>query len=97
LNRVSKFKRTGNFHVYILRCSDGTYYTGYTPDLGRRVDLHNKGRGAKYTRTRRPVELAWCKEFRYFKLAFKAEQDVKKLNRKQKQRLISEYNCGRGR
>ncbi len=87
----AKFRRTGSFYVYILRCNDGTYYTGYTPDLKSRVEKHNKGRGAKYTRCRRPVELVWSKKYRYFKHAFKAERDVKRLSRKQKQKLILAY------
>ncbi|MCX6555406.1 MAG: GIY-YIG nuclease family protein [Candidatus Aminicenantes bacterium] len=81
-------KRSGHFFVYILRCRDGTFYTGYTPDLTRRLELHNSGKGARYTRSRRPVELVWCKEYRYFKRAFSAELKIKKLTRKQKERLI---------
>ncbi|MCK9432717.1 MAG: GIY-YIG nuclease family protein [Candidatus Omnitrophica bacterium] len=83
-----KFPRKGDFHVYILECSDGTYYTGYTPDLKRRVELHNKGRGAKYTRTRRPVQLIWNKGYRYFKNAFLEEKRIKGLTRRQKEKLV---------
>lgn len=83
-------KRTGKFFVYIVVCSDGTYYTGYTPNLKRRIALHNAGRGAKYTRDRRPVKLVWKKRYRYFKRAFKRELAIKALKRKQKQRLIRE-------
>ena len=82
------FKRVGDFHVYILKCVDGTYYTGYSPDLVKRVELHNKGRGAKYTKARRPVVLVWSKKFRYYKHAINAELAVKRLNRKSKERLI---------
>jgi len=85
---MAKMKRSGCFFVYILRCRDGTFYTGYTPDLARRLQLHNAGQGAKYTRSRRPVALAWSKEYCYFKRAFKAELAIKKLTRKQKERLI---------
>jgi putative endonuclease len=85
---MTKLKRSGRFFVYILQCRDGTFYTGYTPDLARRLDLHNSGLGAKYTRSRRPVELVWCKEYRYFKRAFRAELKIKKLTRKQKERLV---------
>jgi putative endonuclease len=85
---MAKMKRSGRFVVYILRCQDGTFYTGYTPDLARRLELHNAGQGAKYTRSRRPVELAWCKEYCYFKRALLAELKIKKLTRKQKERLI---------
>lgn len=86
---MAKMKRSGRFFVYILRCRDGTFYTGYTPDLPRRLELHNSGQGAKYTRSRRPVELIWCREYRYFKRAFLAELKIKKLTRKQKERLIA--------
>jgi putative endonuclease len=85
---MAKIKRTGRFYVYVLRCRDGTFYTGYTPDLEKRVAVHNNGKGAKYTRCRRPVELVWWKEYRYFKNAFMAEEKIKKLTRKQKERLI---------
>jgi putative endonuclease len=85
---MAKMKRSGRFFVYILRCRDGTFYTGYTPDLERRLDLHNSGQGAKYTRSRRPVELVWWQEYRYFKRAFRAELKIKKLTRKQKEVLI---------
>lgn len=85
---MAKMKRRGRFFVYILRCRDGTFYTGYTPDLARRLEQHNSGQGAKYTRSRRPVELLWCKEYRYFKRAFLAELKIKKLTRKQKKLLI---------
>ena len=84
-------KRRGKFFVYILECSDGTYYTGYTPDIERRVELHNKGRGAKYTRDRRPVKLVWCKEYKYFKRAFLEEIRIKTLTRKQKEKLVASF------
>jgi len=86
-----KFKRSGEFYVYILECIDETYYTGYTPDLKKRLKLHNEGKGAKYTRDRRPVKLAWFKEYRYFKLAFLEEKRIKKLTRKQKKELVSGF------
>ena len=85
---MKKFVRKGRFFVYILECADNTYYTGYTPDLKRRVKLHNDGKGAKYTRTRIPVRLVWFKEFRYFKKAFLEEIRIKKLSRKDKEVLI---------
>ncbi|MEI6614524.1 MAG: GIY-YIG nuclease family protein [Chrysiogenales bacterium] len=85
---MAKLRRSGRFFVYILQCRDGTFYTGYTPDLVRRLELHNSGIGAKYTRSRLPVELVWCKEYRYFKRAFLAELKIKKLTRKQKELLI---------
>lgn len=86
---MAKLKRSGRFFVYILQCRDGTFYTGYTPDLARRLDMHNSGQGAKYTRGRRPVELVWCKGYCYLRRAILAELKIKKLTRKQKERLIA--------
>ena len=85
---MKKIKRCGRHFVYIVECRDGTYYTGYTPDLERRLKLHNNGRGAKYTRDRRPVNLVWSKEYRYFKRAFLEEKRIKKLTREQKEKLV---------
>jgi putative endonuclease len=86
---MSKIKRTGAHYVYIVECADGTYYTGYTPKLRRRIKLHNAGRGAKYTRDRRPVKLVWSKRYRYFKRAFKRERAIKGLSRDSKERLVT--------
>lgn len=89
-NRDAKsFKRTGKFWVYVVECSDGTYYTGYTRDLEKRLWEHNSSkRGAEYTRYKRPVKLAWCKEYKYYKLAAQEENRIKKLRRWQKEELI---------
>ena len=81
-------KRTGEFYVYIVECCDGTYYTGYTSNLKNRLKIHNKGKGAKYTRDRRPVKLVWKKEYKYFKLAFLEEKRIKGLTRLQKEELV---------
>jgi putative endonuclease len=83
------FKRKGRFWVYIVECRDGTYYTGFTPDLEKRIELHNSGKGAKYTRDRRPVRLVWCKEYKYFKRAFLEEKRIKRLIREQKEKLVN--------
>ena len=85
---MKKFRRTGKFYVYIVQCQDGTYYTGYTPDLENRLKSHNNGKGAKYTRDRRPVKLVWSKEYKYFKKAFLEEKRIKSLTRKQKEKLV---------
>lgn len=85
---MTKIKRVGRFYVYIVQCRDGTYYTGYTPDIKKRVELHNKGKGAKYTRDRRPIELVWYKEYRYFRKAFLEEKRIKRLTRERKEKLI---------
>ena len=86
---MKKFKKHGRFFVYIVECQDGTYYTGYTPDIKRRIQLHNSGRGAKYTRDKRPVKLVWSKEYRYFKRAFLEEKRIKRLTRLQKEKLVN--------
>lgn len=90
--KTRNFKRSGKFHVYIVQCQNGTFYTGSTNNLENRIELHNKGRGAKYTRDRRPVELVWKKEYKYFKKALKEERQIKKMTRKQKEELIKIYN-----
>lgn len=89
--RKKRFIRSGQFYVYILRCADNTFYTGYTPNLENRIKLHNAGKGAKYTRERRPVELVWWREYKYFKKAFLEEIRIKRLRKKQKQKLINEF------
>jgi len=86
---MKKFKRTGKFYVYIVQCQDGTYYTGYTPDIENRLKLHNAGKGAKYTRDRRPVELIWRREYKYFKKAFLEEKRIKTLTRQEKMELVN--------
>ena len=87
----AKFKRSGRFYVYILECADKTYYTGYTPDLKKRLKLHNSGKGAKYTRGRRPVRLVWWREYQYFKKAFLEELRIKRLRKWQKTKLIDGF------
>lgn len=83
-----KFRRQGAFHVYIVVCADGTYYTGSTGNLCKRIELHNKGRGAKYSRGKRPVELVYARKYRYYKNALNAEREIKKLTRRQKEALM---------
>ena len=84
-----KIRRYGKHYVYILQCSDNTYYTGYTPKIKRRVKLHNAGRGAKYTKGRLPAKLVWYKKYKYFKNAFLEEKRIKTLTRKNKEKLIN--------
>ncbi len=76
------------YYVYIVECSKGTYYTGYTNDLEKRLKLHNDGKGAKYTRSRKPVKLVWYKEYKHSKKAVLEEIRIKKLTRAQKERLV---------
>ena len=77
------------FHyVYILRCADGTLYTGYARDPVARERMHNCGRGAKYTSGRRPVRLVYCERFRTLGKALAREYALKQLTRLQKNALI---------
>ena len=76
-------------YTYMLKCSDGTLYTGWTNDLAKRVEAHNSGKGAKYTKARRPVELAYYEEFETKEQAMKREYAIKQLGRKEKQELIA--------
>lgn len=75
-------------YVYILRCADGTLYTGYTFELECRIAKHNAGRGAKYTRSRLPVEPVWVKKLPSAHDARRAEVLIKRLTRRDKMRLI---------
>ena len=75
-------------YTYILRCADGSLYTGWTNDLEKRLKAHNSGRGAKYTRARRPVELVWYEAFADKIAAQRREYAVKQLTRAEKLQLI---------
>ena len=75
-------------HVYIVECSDGTLYTGYTTDVERRVREHNEGTAAKYTRGRRPVTLVHTEAYATQSAAMRREYRIKQLRRPEKERLI---------
>jgi putative endonuclease len=81
--------RAKKHYVYILRCSDGTFYTGWTTDPERRTKVHNSGKGAKYTRARRPVELIYYEEFDDKIEAQRREWAIKQLTRAEKEELIA--------
>lgn len=74
--------------TYIVRCADGTLYTGYTTDIERRLNAHNSGKASKYTRCRLPVELVYLEAFDEKNQAMSRECQIKKLPRKDKLRLI---------
>lgn len=78
------------YYTYIVKCSDGTYYTGYTNDLRRRIRSHNEKKGAKYTRSRTPVTLVYAEKNDTKSLAMKREAAIKKLSRKEKEKLIAD-------
>ena len=75
--------------LYILRCADGTFYTGITNNLARRFQMHNTGKGARYTRTRGPVELLYQEKLKGRTAALVRECAVKALPRKSKEALIN--------
>jgi putative endonuclease len=79
-----------NHFVYILECKDGTYYTGYTNEISKRLRKHEEGKGAKYTRGRGPFRLVYQESFSTKTEAMKAEFAIKKLNRSAKERIINE-------
>lgn len=80
------------FYTYIVECSDGTYYTGWTVNLENRIKAHNNGTGAKYTKTRTPVSLIYFEVLESKSLAMKREAAIKKLSRKKKELLISSFS-----
>lgn len=79
-------------YTYIVRCADGTLYTGWTNDLKKRIKAHNAGKGAKYTKIRRPVELVFFERFATKEEAMSREYHIKRLKRSQKQALIDEMD-----
>lgn len=79
------------WYLYILCCGDGTLYTGITTDVEKRLAAHRAGKGAKYTRGRSPLELAYREECGTHSDALRREAAVKSLSREEKQRLISKW------
>ena len=79
------------WYVYILLCSDGTYYCGITNDIVKRIKAHNDKKGAKYTRGRTPVIIVYSEEYKTKSEALKREIRIKKMNRKQKEKLKIGY------
>lgn len=81
-------------YVYLLECSDGSYYTGWTVNLENRVKSHNAGRGARYTRSRRPVTLVYWETCQDRSQALRREAQLKKFDRKQKEQLVAAFAGG---
>ena len=75
-------------YAYIVECADGTYYCGYTNDLEKRIETHNRGKGAKYTKPRLPVVLVYYEEFETKEEAMSREWHLKQLSHAQKRALI---------
>jgi putative endonuclease len=74
--------------VYILRCRDGSFYTGAARDLAARLRQHEAGRGARYTRSRRPLCLVWSRRVRSWRAALREEHRIKRLARRDKEGLV---------
>lgn len=74
-------------YTYVLKCSDGSLYTGWTNDIKKRLQAHNEGKGAKYTRSRTPVELVYLEKFDTKEAAMRREAAIKKMSRAEKLKL----------
>ena len=81
-------EKNNSHYFYVLECADLSFYAGYTNNVDRRVDVHNAGKGAKYTRARGPVECIYVEEFDTKQEAMRAEYAFKQLTRKQKMKYI---------
>ena len=75
-------------YTYLLECSDHSFYCGWTNDLDKRVMAHNSGNGAKYTKSRRPVALVYYETYETKEAAMKREAAIKRMSRREKERLI---------
>ncbi|MBS4537136.1 GIY-YIG nuclease family protein [Clostridium sp. D2Q-11] len=82
-------------YVYILRCKDNTLYTGWTTNIQKRLEVHNSGKGAKYTRGRIPVLLEYYEAYQSKSEATKREYAIKKLNKYEKEKLIKQFNINK--
>lgn len=78
-------------YTYLVRCADGSFYCGYSPDPIARTEMHNSGRGAKYTRARRPVTLVYTEAFATKSQAMRRECEIKKLRHDAKAALVAMY------
>ena len=76
------------YFVYLLECGDRSYYCGYTKDLNARIEKHNAGKGAKYTRSRLPVKLVYWERKKSLKSALKREREIKSFSRSRKEKLV---------
>ena len=79
-------------YTYMVRCADGSLYTGWTNDLEHRIRCHNEGKGAKYTRPRLPVRLVYYESFDTKEAAMRREAAIKKLSKARKEELVAKFN-----
>lgn len=77
-------------YTYMVECSDGSFYTGWTNDLEKRIKVHNEKRGAKYTRSRTPVRLVYYEAFTEKQDAMRREYEIKQYSRREKEALIKQ-------
>lgn len=77
------------YYVYMLLCKDGSYYTGHTKDVKRRVEQHRRGKGARYTRMRKPEKIVYVEQFGSRSEAMKREREIKSLSHTKKQTLAN--------
>jgi len=87
-NYVENYMRIEMNYTYILRCKDNSLYTGWTNNLEKRIEAHNAGKGAKYTKARLPVELVYYEQFETKEEAMKREFAIKQLTKREKEMLI---------
>lgn len=78
--------------TYMVECSDGTLYTGWTTEVKKRVEAHNAGKGAKYTKSRRPVRLVYYEEFKTKQEAMRREYEIKHFSREKKKEMIETFS-----
>lgn len=83
-------------YTYIVKCSDGSLYTGWTNDVEKRVKAHNNGKGAKYTKSRAPVKLVHVEEFDTKEEAMKREYEIKHMRRQEKEKLLGQDKKQKG-
>lgn len=87
---MNELKRKKSY-TYMVRCKDGSLYTGWTNDLEKRIKAHNEGKGAKYTRSRGPVELVYTEEYETKQEAMSREVKIKHLTKTEKEYLVETY------
>lgn len=85
----------GKYYTYIVRCCDQSLYTGITNNLNKRLDLHNRGKASRYTRTRLPVNFVYVENCESKSIALKREYEIKKMTKKNKEELVKEYLIGK--
>jgi putative endonuclease len=78
-------------YCYLLECADGSYYCGWAKDLQKRVEMHQKGKGARYTRMKAPVNLVYFEELENRKAAMKREIQIKRMHHERKQKLAEGF------